>query len=44
MWESERHEEDVPINSRVVWDKGEYYVFVTTDTEKTARKSFRPMG
>jgi hypothetical protein len=40
MWESERPEEDVPINSRVVWDgkEGEYYVFVTTDTDKTARQ------
>jgi hypothetical protein len=39
MGESERPEEDVPINSCVVWDEkeGEHYVFVTTDTEKTAR-------
>jgi hypothetical protein len=40
MWESERREEDVPVNSCVVWDEkeGEYYVFITTDTEKTARQ------
>jgi hypothetical protein len=33
-------QENVPINSCVVWDEkeGEYYVFVTTDTEKTARQ------
>jgi hypothetical protein len=40
MWESGKPEEDVAINSCVVWDEkeGEYYVFVTTDTEKTARQ------
>jgi hypothetical protein len=40
MWKSERPEEDVPINSCVVWDEkeGEHYVFITTDTEKTARQ------
>jgi hypothetical protein len=39
MRESGKPEEDVPVNSRVVWDEkdGEYYVVVTTDTEKTAR-------
>lgn len=40
MWESESPKEDVPINGCVVHDRkdNEYYVFVTTDTEKTARQ------
>jgi hypothetical protein len=40
MWESGRSEEDVPVNSCVVWGEKEeeYYVFITTDTEKTARQ------
>jgi hypothetical protein len=40
MWESDKPEEDVPINGCVVHDRkdDEYYVFVTTDTEKTARQ------
>jgi hypothetical protein len=39
-WQSEKPEEDVPLNGCVVWDqkKDEYYVFVTTDTNKTARQ------
>ena len=38
-WESTT-ENDVPINACVVWDKKEdnYYVFVTTDTTKSARE------
>ena len=40
MWESERPENDVPLNACVVWDTAdnEYYVFVTTDTEKSAKQ------
>jgi hypothetical protein len=40
MWGSDKAEEDVPINGYVVHDRNgdEYYVFVTTDTEKTARQ------
>ena len=40
MWESERPENDVPLNACVVWDTmdDEYYVFVTTDTDKTAKQ------
>jgi hypothetical protein len=42
MGESGGPEEDVPINSCVVWDeKEEAYVFVTTDTEKTVRQIIR---
>lgn len=39
-WESTTPENDVPINACVVWDKKEdnYYVFVTTDTTKSARE------
>lgn len=38
-WESEFPENDVPINSCVVWDKkdDEYFVFVTTDTNASAK-------
>jgi hypothetical protein len=38
--ESERLEEDVPVNGWVVHDRkdDEYYVFVTTDTEKSVRQ------
>lgn len=38
-WESPTPEKDVPINTCVVWDKkkDEYFVFVTTDTTKSAR-------
>jgi hypothetical protein len=40
MWESEAPENDVPLNACVVWDTkdDEYYVFVTTDTNKTAKQ------
>jgi hypothetical protein len=40
MWGSDKPEEDVPINGCVVHDRkdDEYYVFITTDTEKTARQ------
>jgi hypothetical protein len=40
LWESEQPENDVQLNACVVWDtkEGEYYVFVTTDTEKTAKQ------
>jgi len=40
MWESETPEEDVPLNACVVWDtkEDEYFVFVTTDTTKTAKQ------
>lgn len=40
MWQSEHSEEDVPLNACVVHDKKEeeYYVFLTTDTQKTARQ------
>jgi hypothetical protein len=40
MWESANPEEDVPVNGCVVHDRkdDEYYMFVTTDTEKTARQ------
>ena len=40
MWESEQSENDVPLNACVVWDTkdNDYYVFVTTDTTKTAKQ------
>jgi hypothetical protein len=40
MWQSEQPENDVPINASVVWDtkEDEYYVFVTTDTSKSAKQ------
>jgi hypothetical protein len=40
MWESEERENDVPVSGCVVHDRkdDEYYVFVTTDTGKTARQ------
>jgi hypothetical protein len=40
LWQSDDPENDVPINACVVRDikEDEYYVFVTTDTEKTARQ------
>ncbi|MDR0557204.1 MAG: transposase [Treponema sp.] len=40
MWERESPEENVPVNGCVVHDRkdDEQYVFVTTDTEKTARQ------
>jgi hypothetical protein len=40
MWESETPEEDVALCACVVWDikDDEYYVFMTTDTTKTARQ------
>jgi len=40
MWRSELPESDVPLNACVVWDTkdSEYYVFVTTDTTKTAKQ------
>lgn len=39
-WESDTPNKDVPINACVVWDKkeDEYFVFVTTDTTKSARE------
>lgn len=39
-WESDTPDKDVPINACVVWDKkeDEYFVFVTTDTTKSARE------
>lgn len=39
-WESDTLDKDVPINACVVWDKkeDEYFVFVTTDTTKSARE------
>jgi hypothetical protein len=37
MRESGRPEEDMPVNSCVVWDEKEG-VFITTDPEKTARQ------
>ena len=40
MWESDRIQEDVPINACVVHDTKteEFFVFMTTDTDKTARQ------
>ena len=40
MWRSENPENDVPLNACVVWDSKdeEYYVFVTTDTTKSAKQ------
>ena len=40
FWESDAPEQDVPINACVVHDKkaGKYFVFMTTDTTKTARQ------
>ena len=40
MWQSDSPEKDVPLNACVVWDTkdGEYYVFVTTDTTRTAKQ------
>ena len=40
LWQSENPEQDVPINACVVHDKKteEYFVFMTTDTERTARQ------
>jgi len=40
MWESEQPDDDVPLNACVVWDTkdDEYYVFMTTDTSKTAKQ------
>ena len=42
-WQSENPDNDVPINSCVVWDKGtnEYFVFVTTDTRASAKDIIR---
>lgn len=39
-WISEEPEKDVPLNSCVAWDTkdDEYYVFVTTDEQKTAKQ------
>lgn len=39
-WFTDNPKEDVPINGCVVWDKkeDEYFVFVTTDTTKTAKQ------
>ena len=40
LWRSEEPEQDVPVNACVVHDKktDEYFVFMTTDTERTARQ------
>jgi len=40
LWESENPQEDVPIHACVVYDKktDKYFVFMTTDTSKTARQ------
>lgn len=40
LWESDTPEEDVPINACVVHDRktGKFFVFMTTDTTKTARQ------
>jgi len=40
MWQSEQSENDVPLNACVIWDTkdDEYYVFVTTDTTKSAKQ------
>ena len=40
MWRSDSPEKDVPLNACVVWDTkdDEYYVFVSTDTTKTAKQ------
>lgn len=40
LWESARPQEDVPINACVVHDKkkNKYFVFMTTDTGRTARQ------
>lgn len=40
LWESGQPKEDVPINACVVHDKkeDEYYVFMTTDTTRTAKQ------
>lgn len=40
LWESEEPEKDVPINACVVHDTktDKYFVFMTTDTEKTAKQ------
>ena len=40
LWESDSPEEDVPINACVVRDTktGQFFVFMTTDTQKTARQ------
>jgi len=40
MWQSEQPGNDVPVNACVVWDtkEDEYYVFVTTDTSKSAKQ------
>ena len=39
MWQSEDPDKDVPLNACVIFDSkdGEYYVFVTTDTSKSAK-------
>jgi len=40
LWSSDTPQQDVPINACVVHDKktNEYFVFMTTDTERTARQ------
>jgi hypothetical protein len=40
MWQSDQPEKDVPLIACVVWDTkdNEYYVFVTTDTTKSAKQ------
>lgn len=40
LWQSDKPEQDVPVNACVVHDKKteDYFVFMTTDTERTARQ------
>lgn len=40
LWESDEPEKDVPVNACVVYDKKteKYFVFMTTDTNRTARQ------
>jgi len=40
LWSSDTPQQDVPINAYVVHDKktDEYFIFMTTDTERTARQ------
>ncbi len=40
LWQSDKPEQDVPVNACVVHDKKteDYFVFMTTDTEQTARQ------
>ena len=46
LWESDEPEKDVPINACVVHDKktDKYFVFMTTDTGRTARQIINTYG